>query len=341
MKKIKYIFCLIIAVVCLITSLSACNIQPSVIEEEIYALNTIITFTVYSGNTEAVNQAKAEINRLEALFSVTNIQSDVSRINSSPDTFVKVSEDTFNLIKTALQLSESSKGVFDITVYPAVKLWGFTTSEYKVPTESEITDIKQYVGYNKVQLDENTLSVKVPKDTELDLGGIAKGYIADKAAEVLINEGVTSALLNFGGNIRLIGSKHDGSDFKIGIKAPFDSGYFAVLKTQNKTVSTSGGYERYFEENGKQYHHILNPFTATPAESDIISATIVGEKGEVCDAWSTAVFINGSSKISELAKFYPDYSFIALTDKAVYISESLSDKFELTEKYKNIEIKVI
>ena len=341
MRKFKRISALMLAVFCLLTFLSGCKAKPPVIEDEIYALNTIITFTVYGDNKEALNKAKAEINRLEAILSVTDKNSDIYKLNSSPDTFVNVNEETFNLIKTSLQVSANTQGIFDITIYPAVKLWGFTTSEYKVPTDSELSEAQKQIDYKKIQLDETTQSVKIPKGTELDLGGIAKGYVADKAAEVLINEGVDSALLNFGGNIRLIGSKPDGSDFKIGIKAPFSEGYFAILKAQDITASTAGGYERYFESEGKRYHHILNPFTASPAESDIISATVVGKKGEICDALSTSVFINGSGKLSELVEGYPDYGFIALTDTSVYISESLSENFELTENYKNIDIKII
>ncbi len=341
MQKFKITSALILVLFCLVTFLSACKTRTPVIEDEVYALNTIITFTVYDGNKEAIDKAKAEIKRLEALLSVTDKNSDIYRINSSPDTFVNVSEDTFNLIKTSLNVSENTQGIFDITIYPAVKLWGFTTSEYKVPADSELSEVKRNIDYKKIQLLETTQSVKIPKGTELDLGGIAKGYVADKTAEVLINEGVNSALLNFGGNVRLIGSKPDGSDFKIGIKAPFSEGYFGVLKAQNTTASTAGGYERYFESNGEHYHHILNPFTASPAESDIISATVVGEKGEICDALATSSFIQGSENLSELAKRYPEYGFIALTDKAVFISDSLKDKFELTDNFKNTVIKII
>lgn len=341
MQKFKITSALILMFFCLVTFLSACKTQTPVIEDEVYALNTIITFTVYDGNKEAIDKAKAEIKRLEALLSVTDKNSDIYRINSSPDTFVNVSEDTLNLIKTSLNVSENTQGIFDITIYPAVKLWGFTTSEYKVPADSELSEVKRNIDYKKIQLLETTQSVKIPNGTELDLGGIAKGYVADKTAEVLIKEGVNSALLNFGGNVRLIGSKPDGSDFKIGIKAPFSEGYFGVLQAQNTTASTAGGYERYFESNGKRYHHILNPFTASPAESDIISATVVGEKGEICDALATSAFIIGSENLSELAERYPEYGFIALTDNSVYISDSLSNKFELTDNFKNTIIKII
>lgn len=341
MQKLKSFILILLALIIALFGISGCSSEPEVFEEELYALNTIISLTIYSENQTALIKAKEEINRLEALLSVTAEGSDISRINATPGVFVKVSEDTFKLIKTSIDVSDNTRGVFDITVYPAVMIWGFTTSGYKVPTQNEIEKIKPSVNYKKIILDESTRSVKIPSGTSLDLGGIAKGYIADKAAEVLISQGVTSALLNFGGNIRLIGTKPDGKDFKIGIKAPFSEGYFGILKAQNVTVSTAGGYERYFEENGKIYHHIINPFTASPAESDILSSTVVGKSGEICDSLATSAFIMGSNKLSELSQAFPDYGFIALTDEVVYISYSLAEDFELSENYKNYEITII
>lgn len=341
MQNFKRILAFFLSALCLLTCVSGCKVQPELTEEEIYALNTVINFTIYEDNKEALDKAKNEIKRLENLLSVTKEDSDIYKINTNPDTSVRVSEDTFSLIKTSVGVSENVSGVFDITVYPAVRLWGFTTSEYKVPDESELNIVQKNIDYKKIEIEEESKSIKVPKGTNLDLGGIAKGYVADKAAEVLVSCGVTSALLNFGGNVKLIGSKPDGSDFKIGIKAPFSDGYYGILTAHNTTISTAGGYERYFEENGKRFHHILNPFTASPAESDIISSTVVGEKGEICDALATSVFVGGSNSLAKISEFYSEYGFIALTENAVYISESLHSSFELTEKYKDKEIIII
>lgn len=336
----KYI-CFLFAFLITILPLTGCKAKAPLIEEELYALDTLITLSIYSDNKEAIKKAKDEIKRLERLLSVTDNESDIYKINASPDTFVKVSGECFSLIKTAVEVSDVSAGNFDITVYPAVKLWGFTNSDLKVPLDSDVEAVKEKIGYNKIELDENTKSVKIPIGTELDLGGIAKGYIADKTAEVLKEQGVDSAILNFGGNIKLLGSKSDNDAFKIGIKSPYSDGYYGVVKVKDATVSTSGGYERYFEENGKRYHHIINPFTAFPAESDIVSATVIGEKGEVCDSLSTAAFVLGSSNISKLADFYSNYSFILLTDNAVYCSENIVEDFEIYDTFKDLEIKII
>ena len=339
MKKLS---CIILLILISILPFAGCKaVKAPLITEELYALDTIITINIYSGQQEAVSFAKDEISRLESLLSVTDTKSDVYRINSNPDEFISVSDECFELIRTAVRISDSTKGNFDITVYPAVLMWGFTTSEYKVPEQSEILDVQGKIGYNKITLDENSKSVKIPFGTSLDLGAIAKGYIADKAAQALVENGVTSALLNFGGNIRLIGTKPEGEDFKIGIKAPFSEGYFATLNAKDTTASTAGGYERYFEENGVRYHHILNPHTATPAVSDILSATVIGDNGAVCDALATASFVTGSEDIKSISFAYPDYGFILLTENTVYLSEVLSDNFTLTEEYKNLQIIII
>ncbi len=339
MKKFS---CIILLILISILPFAGCKaVEAPLLEEELYALDTIISINIYSGQQEAIDYAENEIRRLESLLSVTDTKSDIYRINSNPDEFIKVSDECFELIKTAVEISDNTKGNFDITIYPAVSLWGFTTSEYKVPEQSEILDAIDKIGYNKITLDKKNKSVKVPFGTNLDLGAIAKGYIADKAAEALEEKGVTSALLNFGGNIRLIGSKPAGEAFKIGIKAPFSEGYFATLNAKNTTASTAGGYERYFEENGVHYHHILNPHTATPAESDILSATVIGDNGAVCDALATASFVTGSEDVKSITSQYPDFSFILLTQNAVYLSETLEDNFKLTEEYKNLQIIII
>lgn len=341
MRKIKIILTLSLIIVSIITAFCGCKIKDSVVEDEIYALDTVINITVYSENQKAVNSAKAEIRRLEALLSVTDNYSDICRINASADSFVEVSDECFSLISTALDVSEKTYGNFDITIYPAVKLWGFTTADKYVPTEDELDDVKKYIDYKQVYIDPYTKAVKIPEGVNLDLGGIAKGYISDCASHILKEEGVTSAILNLGGNIRLVGSKPGGESFKIGVKSPLNDGYFGVITAEDTNISTAGGYERYFEENGKRYHHILDPYTATPADTDVLSATVIGNKGEICDALSTSVAVMGSNELKTLSEKYPDYSFIVLTDGCVFLSASISDDFELTDNYKDLIINII
>lgn len=337
MRKVKAFF----AFLMVLLVLYGCNAQADVIEEEIFALDTVINFTIYSDDKEAVSMAKAEVRRLEALLSVTDSNSDISKINSSADTFTQVSDECFSLISTALDVSEKTDGNFDITIYPAAKLWGFTTSDKYVPADYQLEEIKTLIDYRQINLYNTTKGVKIPEGVSLDLGGIAKGYISDKTAILLKEQGITSAILNLGGNIRLIGRKPNGENFKIGVKSPFGSGYFGIVEANDTNISTAGGYERYFEENGKRYHHILDPFTASPADTDVLSATVIGENGEVCDALSTSAVIMGSEKINILSDRYPDYSLIILTKNYVYVSDAIADSFELTENFKDYEIIVI
>ncbi len=317
---------------------SGCSVKEAVIEEEIYALDTIINMTIYSENQDAVNSAKAEIRRLEALLSVTDSTSDISRVNSSADSFVELSDECFSLISTAFDVSLKTDGNFDITIYPAVKLWGFTTSDNYVPTDYELDEVRKYIDYKQVNLDPDTKSVKIPGGVNLDLGGIAKGYISDKASYILKEQGVTSAILNLGGNIRLIGAKPNGESFKIGVKSPFNDGYFGIVEAKDTNISTAGGYERYFEKDGKRYHHILDPYTASPANTDVLSATVIGEKGEICDALSTSAVVMGSKGLKDLSENYPNYSFILFTEDCIFVSEALSEDFKLIDNYKDYEI---
>lgn len=341
MRKLKSVFAVILVLTMLICVFVGCNAKYSVIEEEIYALDTVINMTVYSENQNAVNSAKAEIRRLEALFSVTNSTSDISRVNSASDTFVSVSDECFSLISTALDVSDKTNGNFDITIYPAVKLWGFTTVDKYVPTKEELDYVKSLIDYKQVRLDSTSKSVNIPQGVSLDLGGIAKGYISDQASQILEEQGVTSAILNLGGNIKLVGSKPNGESYKIGIKSPFNDGNFGIITAEDTNISTAGGYERYFEADGKHYHHILNPYTASPADTDVLSATVVGEKGEVCDALSTAIVVSGSKNASGIFVNYPDYNFIIFTENSVFVSENISDNFELTDNYLDFEIIII
>lgn len=332
-------FILILSVLAL--SLCGCSSTAACVESELYALDTIITLSVYTDNEGVVGLAEDEIKRLESLFSVTDAVSDVYAVNSSSGNAVSVSRECFDLISESIAVSDKTGGLFDITVCPAVFLWGFTGSEYYVPTDKELEDVKSLIGYNNIILDKTSLTVKIPNDFSIDLGGVAKGCIADKAAKVLEENGVSSALLNFGGNIRLIGSKPNGDNWNIGIKSPQQSGYFATVKAENCTISTAGGYERYFEQDGKAYHHIINPFTAKPSDSDALSSTVIGDRGEICDALSTAVYVAGSQGIYDISAVYPDYSFILLTQDKVYVSSQLNDVFSLADTYSDLEIILI
>ena len=199
----------------------------------------------------------------------------------------------------------------------------------------------QYVGFDKVSLSENTV-VLLP-GMEIDLGAVAKGYACDLVTEDLKSKGVTSALVSLGGNISMIGSKPDGSDWKISVEHPENRDSLGLLSLSDVSVVTSGAYERYFEdENGNRYGHILDPSTGKPAQSGIASVTVVGKESRVCDALATAFFVMGLPAAEEYVREYGDVDFLLLTDNGeIYLTDGLKDRFTLSEAYQNIAVNVI
>ena len=321
MKKIS-LFILILIVVLL----PACAVRNR--STTFFAMNTVFTITVYgNGADAAVNACIQETNRLDSLFSVTNTDSDISKINASGGSSVEVSEDTVLLVESAKNISEKTGGAFDITVYPAVKLWGFTTGDYRVPTDEQINSVLNYVDYKNIQIDGN--SVALSSGMSLDLGGIAKGYCSDKLKDILTDAGIGSALLSLGGNVYALGTKPDGSLWSVAIQDPADPAkYIGELKVRDKAVITSGGYNRYFEENGVRYSHIIDPVTCRPADSGLVSVTVIGDNGEEADALSTALYVMGTDKATEFCHSHSDIEVILVTDdNKLIISDSLQGKF--------------
>ena len=299
-----------------------------------FAMYTYMNFKAYGENAKtAVNEASALVEDLENKLSVTNPESEISKINSSANNAIKISEDTLTLISTALDVNKKSGGAFDITIYPIVKLWGFTTGKYEVPNKEEILKNLEYVDSSNIKLDEKEGTVTVPENIEIDLGGIAKGYAGKKAAEKIRSMGIESALLNLGGNIQTIGSKPDGSAWGVSICNPEDSSkQLCRIEVVDKAVVTSGGYQRYFEENGKSYHHIIDPKSGYPAENGLLSVTIVDEDGMLCDALSTTLFVLGKDKALEYCEKYGIEAILMTDDKKIYVTDGLKESFSIIDQ---------
>lgn len=255
-------------------------------------MDTFIEMTAYGAKaTEALTACSAEIRRLEALFSATEESSDVHRINGARSQAVAVSSDTAEILRSAKELSRSTDGCFDPTVYPLVQLWGFHTVP-KVPDAGSIESLLIGVGAERITTDGET--VALPEGMGIDLGGIAKGYATDRLAELVKKYGVASAMFTLGGNVRVLGRKPDGSDWRIGVRDPArEDGIIGVVSISDRSVITSGSYQRYFEENGKRYHHILDPKTGYPSENGLVSVTVIADSGVRADALSTALFVMG------------------------------------------------
>lgn len=314
--------------------------------KEIYAMDTIVTITVYNKEQpeEAFNKVEKEIKKLEEKFSTTFKNSDVNKINTNPTSETKVSKEIIEVIKIANEVSKKTKGAFDISVYPLVKAWGFTKDEHKVPKDAEIKKLLNYVDYTKITINEQENTVKLKENMALDMGGIAKGYIAEVAANILLLEGIESGIVNAGGDIKTFGNHPEKENWTIAIEYAEEntSSYLGVVKIKDKSVITSGAYQRYFEENGKKYHHIINPKTGKPSDSKIKSSTVIADSITKGDGLSTAFFVMGVDKSIEYYKEYKDVDFILLTvEDEIYITEGISNSFTIDEKYKDNKIIVV
>lgn len=311
-----------------------------VAESNIFAMDTVMSFRVYGENGQDMLALIANaINALERELSVTREGSDVWRINHAGGESVTVGEAAAYLLSLAKELGDSTGGALDMTMYPVVKAWGFTTSEYRVPSGSELSGLLEHVDYQKVETEQKPADlgdtyVTLPADMELDLGSIAKGYAGECAANLLRENGVTSALLNMGGNVQSVGSKPDGSPWRIGIQDPNEAtgSYLGILQLVDQAAITSGGYERFFEEDGVRYWHIMDPHTGAPARSGLVSVTIVGDKGGLCDGLSTALFVLGREKALDYWRTYGGFEAILVDeDNNVWVTGGLKDSFALVE----------
>lgn len=251
----------------------------------------------------------------ENMFSKEIETSEISKINSAKGTPVEVSAETASLIKKGLYYSELSGGAFDITIAPVSELWDFRGDKKEIPPQEAITEALTHVGYQNVTVDGNTVTLADP-EAALDLGGIAKGYIADQLKAYLKKEGVKHALINLGGNILVIGNQPNGNDYKIGLQKPFDEQNTAIttVSVHDQSVVSSGIYQRYFKIDGKIYHHILNPQTGYPYENNLLGVTIISDQSADGDALSTTCFALGLEKGMELIKSIDHTEAIFITD---------------------------
>lgn len=338
-NKIKVKLVCIITIFC-IFNLIGCN-KEKVAKKEEYILDTLISVKVYGNNCDSVAQhCVNEIKNIDDKMSPTKEKSEVVNINrNAGKRFVKVSDDTFKVIKCAYNYSKLTNGFFDPTIAPIVNLWGIGTDHEKVPNEKEIREKLNLVNYKDININDKNNSIKLlRKNQGIDLGGIAKGYAADKVKEILVNAGVKKAFVNLGGNIYALGTNPEGNEWRIGIQNPFHSSedmqdYIGIVKVKNKSVVTSGDYERYFERNGKRYHHIFNTKTGYPSENEIKSVTIISDKSMDGDALSTSAFVLGLDKGEKLIESLKGVDAIFITkNKKVYVTSGIKDKFEITNK---------
>ncbi len=297
-------------------------------------MDTYMSLTAYGKNAkDAVEAAKEEILRLEQLFS-TNIEtSEVAQVNANGGG--EVSEDTASLIDRSIFYYEETEGAYDITVYPLVCEWGFITKDFQVPNKERIAELLPLVGSDKLHL-EGAKKHDVVFDKEgmmIDLGTIAKGYASQRASEIFKEYGVESGLINLGGNVQVVGTKPDGTDWRVAIQKPDkdaeDTEYIGTLDVSDCAVTTAGGYERYFEEDGVIYRHIFDPATGCPTDSSLKSVSVIAKDGVDADGYDTALFVMDLADAVTFWKLHRgEFDVIIVgSDDTIYVSDGIIDNF--------------
>ena len=287
----KRIVCLLLAMLAAL-SLTACGRGEEPEKQELFAMDTYMSLIAYGdGARDALAAAAREINRLERELSRTVSTSDVYQLNAGGS--ASVSDETAALLAAAVEYSEKTGGLFDVTIAPLVTLWGITTDSPRVPSQGEIDALLPLVGSDHIRLDGDTITLNT--GCAVDLGGIAKGYASDRVAEILRQNAVTGAAVSLGGNVYVCGQKPDGTGWSVAVQDPKNTDSYALtLELTDTFAVTSGGYQRFFTgEDGTVYQHILDPRTGRPAETDLLSVTVIAQNGTMADAYSTALYVMG------------------------------------------------
>lgn len=295
----------------------------------VFAMDTVMTLTVY-GDDALLDEAEQTIQDLEALLSATDEGSEIARLNAQGS--LTVSDTTLELMTRTLEVSGQTGGALDPTAYSLVRLWGFTTEEYHVPSQAEIDAALEAVDADYVQIEGNTVTLL--NEAQIDLGAVVKGYTGALLAEMAEESGVAAALFQLGGNVQVYGHKPDGSPWRIAIQDPSDASAQAALLTlptdcETMAAVTSGVYQRYFEEDGVRYHHIMDPSTGAPAGSGLDSVTILCEDGFLADAYSTALLVMGLDDAVAFWRETGGFEAVFIDeDSAIYATEGAADWLE-------------
>lgn len=305
------------------------------------AMDTPMQLTVY-GKDEAklkksLQAGVGEVYRLDDLLSTQKQTSDIAHLNQQGK--ANISPDTDYLLARSKSLSKNTHGLFNIAIFPVVRAWGFTTDHFQIPNSNDLESLLSLTNSEDILLDSSHLQAELKPNMAVDLGAIAKGYASQQVCEVLKAHDVHSGLVSLGGNVQLIGTKPGGEDFTVAIQNPFNpSEYAGIVHTSDCAIITSGSYQRYFEENGKRYHHIIDPRTGYPAESGLVSVSIISKDSSLADAYATALFIMGKDEAIRFWKTSenPFEAILLTTSGDVYLTEGLENRYDpsaLTSKH--------
>ena len=299
------------------------------------AMGTIVSVTLYESYDDKIDDIFSYIYSLDSMISRYNEKSYIAMINSNAGISpVTVPDEVYGLVKVSLEMAKETDGLFNPAIGPLSSLWGFGTEEARVPSSDEIESVLPLLDWRKIKLSDDDNSVFLENGgMAIDLGAVGKGWAADMIDSYLDELGVEHALVNLGGNVLLHGGKADGSAWRVGIRDPENlSSSYASVAIENGTVITSGGYQRYIEKDGEIYHHILNPETGYPFQTDILSATVIGDSGTLSDMLSTVIFASGSDKAEEIADKHDVSIILKLTDGSVINTYSPDSQIAILEE---------
>ncbi|WP_034551684.1 FAD:protein FMN transferase [Carnobacterium funditum] len=310
-----------------------------------FLMGTVVNVKIYDeGKQEVLTRVFNRIEELSGKITVNDGKSEVEKINEQAGIKpLEVSDDVYSLLKAAYGYSSESEGSFDMTVGPLTNLWHIGFDDAKKPTQSEIDDSLTLVDYSKVELDDEKQTIFLTeKNMRLDLGAIAKGYITDEAVRILKSNGVVTAIVDLGGNIFVLGNspRAKGAAWNVGIQNPFETHgeIIGSIPINNKTIVTSGIYERFIEVDGVKYHHLLNPKTGCPFDNDLAGVSIVADKSVDGDGLSTVVFSKGLEGGLDFINQREDVEAIFVTkDRYIYLSEGLKNGFRLNNDEFNLK----
>lgn len=331
-KKYGLLLSVILTSVILITSCSSNNSMENAekVEKELFSMDTYITLTAYGENAQtAVDLAEKRIEEINALLSTGDEASEIYLVNKNNGGVL--TDDAAYLLGRSIELYKKTNGIFDITIYPLMEKWGFTDKNYRIPSDEEIKKILPLVNSDNILYDNETSEIFFDKDgMKIDFGGIAKGYTSSEIMRIYEEQGVKSGIVNLGGNVHTLGTKPDGSQWKVAIQNPDKSkDFLGILEASDKAVISSGDYERFFIKDGVKYHHIMDTSTGKPADSNLQSVTIVSDDGTLADGLSTSLYVMGKEKAIEFWRENSDeFQIILFTkDEGLYVSEGLKKDF--------------
>ncbi|MCR5090523.1 MAG: FAD:protein FMN transferase [Oscillospiraceae bacterium] len=345
MKKTAVRIMCLVLVLAAMPTLSACG-ENQMEQKQIFAMDTIMTLTAYGKKAEAgLNAASSAINAMEALLDPELPTSTTYAINHSDGQNVVVSAQIAKMLSTAKTVYDQTDGALDLSIYPLIKLWGFIDSRYYVPTNEELSAAIVKRAFDKMVLTSfpasGSYSVSFPEGTEISFGAIGKGCAAETAIDAMRQAGVKSGIISLGGNVQTLGVKPDGSQWTVAIQDPNNTAtWVGTIKVGETAVVTSGSYQRFFEYDGKTYHHIINPSTGAPVSGNLLSATVICEDGTMADALSTAMFVLGESRALNYWRTYGGFEMILVTkSNQIICTKGLIDTFSLNEQNSGYTLK--